>query len=248
MKINKGDIFLLGKHRLMYGDSLKWTDVKKLLDGQTMNMVFTDPPYGIGYDRENHAWKHDYKTHMKRTLIGDEKGEFDIIKVLDLFNTGIIKGAFYVCCGTSQIGEIWNWCVKKLKQEPTMIIWYKSNMSISRRDYHRRFETVMYCWFPGKKFRGEKDGTNTDVWPIQNRIVSKYLHPTQKPIRLIQKAIVNSSDPGDNVMDLFGGSGSTLIACEQSKRRCFMMELDPHYVKIIIKRWESLTNEKIIKL
>lgn len=247
MEIKKGDVYLLGKHRLMCGDSLSLVDVQTLMNKKTANMMFTDPPYNIDYDRENHAWKHDYKSNLPtKKIIGDT--DFEVIRLLDLMNIGIIKGAFYLCCGINQIGDIWNWCVKKLKQNPRMLIWYKSNMSISRSDYHRRYETIMYCWFPGKKFRGPRDGTNTDVWPIQNRIVSKYVHPTQKPVRLIMKAIQNSSDFGDIVLDLFGGSGSTLVACEKTERICYMMELDPKYIEVIINRWEALTGKEAKKL
>lgn len=244
MEIKKGDLFLLGKHRLLCGDSLKLTEVHKLMDGKTADMMFTDPPYNINYDRENHAWKHDYKSKMKNF----KDTNFDVIKLLDLINTGICKGAVYMCCGQSQIGKIHEWCVKKLKKDPRMLIWVKNNMSISRSHFHRRYETIMYFWYDSTKQRGDKSQIEQDVWFIKNRVVSKYMHPTQKPVRLIQRAIEIRSDSEDIVLDLFGGSGSTLMACEMSDRRCFIMELDPNYVEVIIKRWEAKTGLKAKKI
>jgi len=244
MEIKKGDVFILGPHRLMCGDSLKWTDVNKLLDNQKADMIFTDPPYGIDYDRENHSWKHDYKSKMENF----KDTGFDVIKLLDLINTGICKGAVFMCCGQSQIGKIHEWCVKKLKKDPRMLIWVKNNMSISRSHFHRRYETIMYFWYDQTKLRGDHSQVEQDVWFIKNRVVSKYMHPTQKPVRLIQRAIELRTDPGDIVLDLFGGSGSTMIACENTDRRCFMMELDPHYIEVIINRWQAKTGQEAKKL
>jgi len=244
MKINKGDLFILGKHRLMCGDSLSLISVQKLLNKKQANMLFTDPPYNINYDRENHSWKHDYKSKIENF----QDSNFDIIKFLNLLKAGIVGGACYVCCGTNQIGKIYEWCVKNIKQQPRQLIWYKNNMSISRSDYHRRYESCMYFWFKGKKFLGPRNGSNQDVWFIKNRVVSTYIHPTQKPVRLIMKAITNSSDKGDIVLDLFGGSGTTLIASEKTDRICYMMELDPKYIEKIINRWEQLTKLKARKI
>ena len=244
MDINNGDIFLCGKHRLMCGDSLSLIEVNKLLDGQKADMIFTDPPYNINYKRENHNWKHNYKSK-----VDDFKDTgFNIKVLLNLINANILNGAFYICCGTNQIGAIYDWCIKKLKQEPRMLIWYKNNMSISRSEYNRRYEQLMYCWIGNKKWRGAKTDYNQDVWFIKNRSVSKYIHPTQKPIALIQKAIENSSDEEDIILDLFGGSGSTLMACENTNRRCYMMEINPKFVLTIIKRYEALTGNKAIKI
>jgi len=244
MEIRLGDIFTLGKHILMCGDSLKLTNVNKLLNGQKADMIFTDPPYNIGYDRQNHSWKHDYKSKIDNF----KDTGFDVEKLLNLINTGIVKGAVYLCCGQKQIGIIHNWVEKKLKKDPRMIIWYKNNMSISRSHFHRRYETIMYFWYEQTKRRGDNSDYIQDVWFFKNRVVSKYSHPTQKPVALIQKAIEINSDKNDIVLDLFGGSGSTLIACENTNRRCYMMELDPKYVEIIIKRWENLTGNQAKKL
>jgi DNA modification methylase len=244
MEIKKNNIFILGKHRLMCGDSLSLIDVNKLIDGQKANMIFTDPPYNIDYNRTNHAWEHKYTTKIENF----KDTEFDIKVLLELINTGIVKGAVYLCCGQGQIGTIHEWVQKTLKNDPRMLIWYKNNMSISRSHFHRRYETVMYFWYGEVKRRGGNSDYTQDVWFIKNRSVGKYSHPTQKPLALIQKAIEISSDKNDIVLDLFGGSGSTIIACENTDRRCYMMEIDEKYIQVIIDRWEKLTGGKAIKL
>jgi DNA modification methylase len=156
------------------------------------------------------------------------------------------KGAVYMCCGTNQIEEIYPWVYKKFGYRPTFIMWTKNGFSMLNRDYPSQYEPMLYFYYPEKKFRGDKG--QTDVWYIKRADTQKYVHPTQKPVRLIQKALLNSSDKNDIVLDLFGGSGSTLMACEQTERRCYMMELDPKYVEIIIKRWENYTKQEAKKL
>jgi DNA modification methylase len=241
-EIKQGDIFILGNHRLMCGDSLAWTNVQKLLDKHTADMMFTDPPYSVDYVPEKRR-KGGRKVNRLGGIMGDIN--FQMTELLNLINTGIVKGAVYMCCGTGQVGEIFEFAQKLMKRRPTLIIWAKNAYSILNKDYHSGYECVMYFYYPEKKFRGEPN--QGDVWYINRRNTQEYVHPTQKPIRLMQKAIVNSSDAGDIVLDLFGGSGSTLMACENTDRRCFMMELDPHYIGVIIKRWEAFTGGKAIK-
>ena len=170
---------------------------------------------------------------------------FDIVKVMQLIDTGICKGAVYMCHGTNQRDNMYEWVQKHRKIRPTDIIWIKNGFSILARDYHSAYEPMMYYYYDEKKFRGERG--QTDVWFFKRRPTGRYVHPTMKPVALIQRAIMNSSDSGDIVLDLFGGSGSTMIACEHTERRCYMMELDPKYARIIIERWEALTGGKPIK-
>lgn len=243
MQINKGDIFLLGNHRLMCGDSLSLIDVQKLLDGKTADMIFTDPPYSVDYVPETRR-KGGRKVNRLGGIMGDK--DFPLTELLKLINTGIVKGAVYMCCGTGQVGEIFNFAEKLMKKRPTLLIWAKNGYSILNRDYHSAYECVMYYYYPEKKSRGEPN--QGDVWYIKRRNTSEYVHPTQKPVRLIQKAILNSSDPGDIVLDLFGGSGSTMIACDNTERRAYLMELDPKYIETIIQRWEAFTGQKAEKI
>jgi len=242
-EINKGDVFLLGKHRLMCGDSLSLSDVNKLLDGQKADMIWMDPPYSVNYIPEARR-----KGGRSKTNLGGIMNDinFDIIKLLNLLNTGIVKGAVYMCCGTNQIEAIYPWCMKNLGYRPTFIMWVKNGFSILARDYHSQYEPMLYFYYKEKKFRGTRG--QTDVWFFKRRPTGKYVHPTMKPVALVQRAIENSSDKGDIVMDLFLGSGTTLIACENTDRRCYGMELDPKYAQIIIERWEAHTGGKAILL
>ena len=243
MEIKQGDKFILGKHILMCGDSLKLTDVSKLLDGQKADMIWMDPPYSVNYIPEARR-----KGGRSKTQLGGIMNDinFQVTQLLDLIHTGICKGAVYMCCGTNQIEEIYPWVFKNIGFRPIFIMWVKNGFSILARDYHSAYEPMLYFYYKEKKFRGSRG--QTDVWFFKRRSTQEYVHPTQKPVALIQRAIENSSDSNDIVLDLFGGSGSTMIACEHTGRRCYMMELDAHYAEVIIKRWESLTNQTAQKL
>jgi len=245
MNINKGDKFILGRHVLMCGDSLSLIDVQKLLNKKQADMIFTDPPYSVDYEPESRR-RAVVKPNKRKLgkIIGDIN--FQLEKLQKLLEIGIVKGACYICCGTNQIGQWYEWSHQKFKRRPTIIIWVKNGYSMLNRDYHSQYETIMYFYFEEKKFRGELN--QTDIWYIKRANTQKYVHPTQKPVRLITKAIENSSDEGDIVLDLFGGSGSTMIACEATNRICYMMELDPHFVDVIIKRWEKFTGKQAKKL
>jgi DNA modification methylase len=243
MEIKQGDKFILGKHILMCGDSLKLTDVNKLMDGQKADMIFMDPPYSVNYKPEERR-KGGRKVKTLGGIMNDI--DFQVTTLLDLVNTGIVKGAVYMCCGTNQIEQIYPWVFKNIGYRPTFIMWVKNGFSILARDYHSQYEPILYFYYKEKKFRGSRG--QTDVWFFKRRPTGEYVHPTQKPVALIRRAIENSSDVNDIVLDLFGGSGSTMIACEHTNRRCYMMELDPHYVEVIIKRWESLTNQTAQKV
>lgn len=243
MELNRGDIFLLGQHRLMYGDSLKLIEVHKLLDGQKADIIWTDPPYNVDYIPEARR-KGGRLVKQLGGMMNDIN--FDIRKVMELIHTGICKGAIYICHATAQTGVMYDFVRKKFDYRPTDILWVKNGFSILARDYHSSYENIFYYYYPEKKFRGSKG--QTDVWFFKRRATGRYVHPTQKPIAMIQKSILNSSDEKDIVLDLFGGSGSTMVACENTNRRCYMMELDEKYVQMIISRWESLTGRKAIKL
>jgi DNA modification methylase len=244
--MKKGTIFLLGRHRLLYGDALSFTNVEKLMDGKKADMCFTDPPYGIDYNPDDRPIGGRARSKNKLgKIIGDTKGgdtEFNLDKFLQLLETGLIKGAVYICGSDEMHEPVFKWSLKTFKRIPTDIIWVKNYSAISRRDYNRQYEHIYYVYFQGKKWRGS-DGDG-DVWFISRRNVAKYLHPTQKPLMLVKKAILNSSDEGDIVLDLFGGGGTTLIACEQTNRICFMAELDERYINVIINRWEADTKER----
>lgn len=234
-KSKRGDIYQLGNHRLMCGDSTSLSDVGKLMDGNKADMVFTDPPYG-----------YNYQSNMR------EKSEkFDVIenddKILDFFpNLKKVCDGFVFVCTTWKVLDKWIPLFKKYHDLTNMIIWNKGGGGIG--DLKHTFSTdyeVILCASNGKEITGKRIGS---VWTITKDGVNEYVHPTQKPAKLSEFAIKNTTRTGDGVLDLFGGSGSTLIACEQLKRKCYMMEFDPKYVDVIIDRWEQFTGEKAVLL
>lgn len=239
-----GDVYLLGNHRLMCGDSTKIEDVEKLMNGNKADMVFTDPPYLMGFEGNVHAdGTKSFNSKfgkIKNDKMSKEDGDkfiFDIFTHINMFN----KGAYYVCFYRLGLDYIFRALDKIGNKYKALIIWNKGNHTLSNSDYMSKYEPIVYGWFEEHKFYGDR--SNFDIWDIK-RTQKNELHPTMKPIELCSKAIKNSSLEKDIVLDLFGGSGSTLIACEQLNRRCFTMELDPKYCDVIIKRWESLTGKK----
>ena len=243
-----GDIYQLGNHRLMCGDSTKEEDVQKLMNGNKADMVFTDPPYLMGFTGNVHAdgSKSFNAKHgtIKNDKMSRKDGDNFILKIFEniqKFN----KGAYYVCFYRLGLDYIFRALDKLDNQYKALIIWNKGNHTLSNSDYMSKYEPIVYGWFDSHLFYGNR--SNFDIWDIQ-RTQKNELHPTMKPIALCSKAIENSSKKEDIVLDLFGGSGSTLISAEQLNRKCFMMELDPKYVDVIIDRWETLTGEKAILL
>ena len=224
-KSKLGDIYELGHHRLMCGDSISIDDVDKLMDGKKADMVFTDPPYGIDYQ--------DIKKNHKK-IAGDEslsnvKDLLSLILVLDI--------PMYLCCNWKCFSAFEEAMHEAGKYPKSCIVWDKKVRVQNLDKFYKRHEFILYHG----EFGGQKtlDG---DVW-ICDREVRKD-HPTAKPVELCERAIRYSSENADIVLDLFGGSGATLIASEKSARKCYMMELDPIYVDVIVKRWEDFTGKK----
>lgn len=247
-KAKLGDIYQLGNHRLICGDSTSEEDVAKLMDGSKADMVFTDPPYLMGFTGNVHAdgsksfnSKHGAIKNDKMTRKDGDNFILKIFENIQKFN----KGAYYVCFYRLGLDYIFRALDKLDNQYKALIIWNKGNHTLSNSDYMSKYEPIVYGWFDSHLFYGDR--SNFDIWDIQ-RTQKNDLHPTMKPIALCSKAIENSSKKEDIVLDLFGGSGSTLIACEQLNRNCYMMELDPKYIDVIIDRWETLTGNKAVLL
>lgn len=225
-----GEIYQLGRHRLMCGDSTDFGTVSDLMDGTVADMVFTDPPYGVNYEGG---------TKDKLTIQNDDTTD-TFTKTIDNFITKP-GAAYYVCCPPgSNFMDFATAFVTKCKISST-IIWVKNSMVLGHGDYHYQHEPILYGWDKEgtHKFYGSRN--QTTIWGIDRPSKSKE-HPTMKPLALVGKAIKNSSKSGAIVLDLFGGSGSTLIACEQLDRTCYMMELDPKYCDVIRKRYAKFAN------
>lgn len=231
-----GEVYQLGRHRLMCGDSTDAGTVAILMNGQKADMVFTDPPYGV-----------DIGDKSGRDILGDgsieEMGKI-VQKAFINLSSSIKDGAgYYVCSPQGGDMELMMMMMRdagiKCRHQ---IIWKKDApvFSMGRLDYDYMHEPILYGWKKSHQFYSKNERS---VWEIARPKSSK-LHPTMKPIELCAKAIKNSSKDGDIVIDLFGGSGSTLIACEQTNRTCYMMELDPHYCDVIRKRYENFVNKK----
>lgn len=233
-KSKLGEIYQLGNHRLMCGDSTKSEDVEKLMNGEKADMVFTDPPYGYSYC-SNYQAKYEM-------LENDDKFLDFLPAMLNSIKENV---AIYICCGWQTLKEWLIYVNIKELSLKNIIIWKKNNWSMGdlQGSYAGQYEIILFL----HKGRIELlNGRKRDVWEFDRE--PPKLHPTMKPVELIAEALNNTSNKKDVVLDLFGGSGSTLIACEQLNRKCYMIELDPKYVDVIINRWEEFTGEKAIKI
>ena len=244
-----GDVWLLGDHRLMCGDSTSIDAVEKLMDGQKADMVFTDPPYGMSYGGGRAKGDHVknnrggvlIKAHGE--IIGDDlRGDDLLAMVQDALATASALNkdgaAAYICFTWRTYSEFEAAIINAGLEPKACIVWDKKNIALGYSNYRPQHEFIFYCdgqWF------GEKN--ESDVWYMTRGATGEYVHPTQKPVELVERAIKNSSKSGDSVLDVFGGSGSTLIACEKTGRNCRMMELDPRYCDVIVNRWQDFTGK-----
>ena len=237
--VEKGDIWQLGNHRLMCGDSTNITDLDKLLNKIKADLVFTDPPYGLDYSggRTQVVKK---KTYGK--LLNDNLQDKDLGSLIQFIFSYIKKEADVYVCVSPLFQKPFLDMINELgKKVDAVIVWDKKNAGLGYMKYRRQCEFILYV--NGKSFK-KGDKSDFDLWSISKDNTKEYKHGTQKPIELIERAINNSSKSEDIVLDLFGGSGSTLLACEKTNRINYSMELDKKYCDVIIKRWENFTGKK----
>lgn len=229
----KGDIFELNGHRLMCGDSTDPTIVERLMNGATADMIFTDPPYNVDYEGA---------TGMK--IKNDKQKDSDFLAFLsdsfsNMANSLKAGGAVY-CCHADTEGLNFRTAFKGAGLKlSSCLIWVKNSLVLSRQDYHWRHEPILYGWKEGASHYFAEDRTQDTIWEY-DKPKANDLHPTMKPIPLVARAISNSSRKNEIVLDLFGGSGTTLIASEKLNRRAYLMELDERYMDVIVKRYLSL--------
>jgi DNA modification methylase len=249
-KTKLGDIYQLGRHRLMCGDSTSIDAVEKLLDGQFADLVITDPPYGVSYADKNKSLNAVNKGNRIQTEIkndhlkGDELSDFFFEAFSSMFVAMKSGSPFYVFA--PQGGE--QMMMMMMMQKAGLpvrheLIWVKNNHVLGRADYHYKHEPVLYGWKDGAGHPWYGDRNKFSIWNVNKPNQSK-LHPTMKPIEVIEIPMLNSSKGHDIVLDLFGGSGSTMIAAEKQGRCARLMELDPKYCDVIVKRWEDFTGKK----
>jgi len=239
-----GDIWLLGNHRLLCGDSTDPQSFELLLAGQKVDMVFTDPPYNVNY--ANSA--KDKMRGKNRSILNDNLGEgfYDFLLAALTPTVAHSKGAIYVAMSSSELDVLQEAFRVAGGKWSTFIIWAKNTFTMGRSDYQRQYEPILYGWPEGGKHHWCGDRNQSDVWQIKKPHKND-LHPTMKPVELVERAIRNSSKPGDMVLDPFGGSGTTVIACEKSGRCARLIEMDPKYVDVIVRRWQEWASKKAIR-
>lgn len=233
-----GDIWLLGKHKVICGDSCFEKNYQLLLENELADMLFTDPPYNVDY---GNAMKDKVRGNNAKILndnLGENFGKF----LFDFCKNAlsVTKGACYICMSSSELHTLQKSFIEAGGKWSTFIIWAKNHFTLGRADYQRQYEPILYGWKQSNDHYWCGDRNQGDVW-YYNKPNKSDLHPTMKPVELCKRAVLNSSKTDDIVLDCFGGSGSTLIACEQTQRRCRMIELDSKYVDVIVKRWQNLT-------
>ena len=245
----EGDVWILGNHRLMCGDSTSIDAVDRLMDGQKADMVFTDPPYGMSYGggRAGKIGSTDGTVKKHGVILGDTfKGNDLIGMIRDAVGSAVTVSksgsSKYICFPWRTYSEFEE-ALAQIDLTPTAcIVWDKKSIGLGNANYRPQHEFIFYA--KGENWHGDK--AQSDVWYMSRGATGQYVHPTQKPVELIEKAINNSSKGQDVVIDVFGGSGSTLIACEKTNRYCRMMELDPKYCDVIVKRWEEFTGKEAV--
>lgn len=241
-----GDLYELGEHRLICGDSTDPNVLEKLMNGMKADMVFTDPPYNIAGESKNFAA--DCSKSMKKL----KESEWDLAFEMDPFLVILLEQlktdvSVYICSSHFLAGDIWQW-MKEWSDHYSYCIWNKPNPMPSLAKRHWTWNTELICYATRGKhtFNFPKEGHALSDWSIAKKNGSTG-HPTEKPVEVPAHAIQHSSKKNDIVLDCFGGSGSTLMACEQLERKCYMVELDPHYCDVIVSRWEKFTGKKAIR-
>ena len=231
-----GDVWILGQHRLLCGDSTQIDALEKVLAGGLADMTFTDPPFNVNYG----ATMKDKLRGKKRTILNDNLGEAfgGFLRDACANILTVTKGAIYICMSSSELHTLYRAFTESGGHWSTFVIWAKNTFTMGRADYQRQYEPMLYGWREGSQhyWCGARD--QGDVWFVK-KPVRNDLHPTTKPVELVERAISNSSKSRDTVLDPFGGSGTTLIACERTGRHARLIELDPKYCDVIVQRYQD---------
>jgi DNA modification methylase len=233
-----GDVWICGEHRVICGDATVLGDVETVLDGELAGMTFCDPPYNVNYANSAKDKQRGKNRAILNDALGESFGAFLYDASVNILT--VTKGAVYICMSSSELDTLQKAFREAGGKWSTFVIWAKNTFTLGRADYQRQYEPILYGWKDGADhyWCGARD--QGDVWFV-DKPHKNDLHPTMKPVALVERAIRNSSKSRDIVLDPFGGSGTTMIACENTGRRARLIELDPKYVDVIVMRWQSLT-------
>jgi DNA modification methylase len=234
-----GDLWIMGNHRLLCGDSTRLPDVERLMDGTKAHLLWTDPPYNVDYEGKTK----DALTIKNDAMTPTEFRQFLRNAFAAAFAVTIPGGSFYIAHADTEgynfRGALADagWTLRQC------LVWVKNAIVMGRQDYHWRHEPILYGWKPGGSHSWYADRAQDTVLEF-DRPSRSAVHPTMKPVALVKYCMINSSKPGDNVLDLFGGAGATLIASEKVGRYARLMELDPNYCDVIVRRWQKFTGKQ----
>lgn len=243
-----GDLYELGNHRVLCGDSTNVDDLELLMNNTKADMVFTDPPWNVNYGDTKEDNAQGYKP---RKILNDALGDSFVPWLSEVFS---MTNAFskdgcptYVVMSAQEWGGLMTVLSQTGYHWSSTIIWKKDRLVISRKDYHTQYEPIWYGWKEGTRLKPLEDRKQSDVWEVK-RPSDSPLHPTTKPVELVERALINSSNSGDIILEQFLGSGSSLIASEKTGRICYGMELDPKYIDVIVQRYVDYTGDENIKI
>jgi DNA modification methylase len=231
-----GDLWFLGEHRLLCGDATSPDAMQLVLAGGLADMVFTDPPYNVDYEGKT----------AKKLKIGNDAlaGKFyEFLRDASTNMLAVTKGAIYICMSSSELHTLFQAFSDAGGHWSTFVIWAKHHFTLGRSDYQRMYEPILYGWRDGTQHFWCGDRNQGDVWFIK-RPMANLEHPTMKPVELVERALRNSSKTRDTILDPFGGSGTTMIACEKAGRQARLLELEPRYCDVAIRRWQEYTGDE----
>jgi DNA modification methylase len=230
-----GDVWVLGEHRLLCGDATSSEAINTVLAGALADMTFADPPYNVDYTG---------KTARKLKISGDTLGDkfYEFLREACANILAVTKGAVYVCMSSSELHTLYRAFTDAGGHWSTFVIWAKHHFTLGRSDYQRQYEPLLYGWRDGTDHHWCGDRNQGDVWFIK-RPMANLEHPTMKPVELVERALRNSSKTRDTILDPFAGSGTTLIACQKAGRQARVIELDPKYCDVAIRRWQDFVGD-----
>ena len=239
-----GDLWICGEHRVLCGDARVLADVEKVLGGELADMCFTDSPYNVNYSNSTKDKKKGKSRPILNDALGEEFGAFLYDACVNILT--VTKGAVYMCMSSSELDTLQKAFREAGGKWSTFVIWAKNTFTLGRSDYQRQYEPILYGWKQGADHYWCGDRDQGDVWYF-DKPAKNDLHPTMKPVALVERAIRNSSKTRDIVLDPFGGSGTTLIAAERTGRRARLIELDPKYADVAVQRWQEFTGKSAMR-